>query len=245
MTILLGNGSGGFAPAPGSPFAVGSHPIVVVVSDFNEDGIPDLATPNYNSNNVTILLGNGSGGFAPAPDSPIAVGTNPYALGVGDFNGDGIADLATGNFSSNNASLLLGNSSGGFTPAPGSPFPASAPRYMSVGDFNGDGIADLATTNSTTNNLIILLIGSFTQTATVTLPGVSIPGTGGTHSVEASYLADDVNFSSSTSTAIPLTEAPLPTTLVLTANPGSSSFGQQVVLTATLQARHLHFQWVL
>jgi len=36
------------------------------VADFNGDGKPDLATGNFNSSDVSVLLGNGSGGFAPA-----------------------------------------------------------------------------------------------------------------------------------------------------------------------------------
>ena len=49
--------------------------------------------------------------------------TVPYAIAVGDFNGDGIQDLATVDNYSNNVTVLLGNGSGGFTAAPGSPSP--------------------------------------------------------------------------------------------------------------------------
>ena len=115
MTVLLGNGSGGFTAATGSPFAVGTSPYLVVVGDFNGDGIQDLAMANGGSNNVTVLLGNGSGGFTAAAGSPFAVGSWPVSLAVGDFNGDGIQDLAIANFGGNNVTVLLGNGSGGFT----------------------------------------------------------------------------------------------------------------------------------
>ncbi len=86
-----------FVNATGSPVAVGSNPNNAAVGDFNGDGIPDLAVPNPGSNNVSILLGDGNGGFAPA-GSPVAVGSAPIGVAVGDFNGDGIADLAVANF---------------------------------------------------------------------------------------------------------------------------------------------------
>src|SRR5262249_6798932 len=72
VTILLGNGGGGFAQAAGSPVGAGNHPRSVAVGDFNLDGKPDLAVANVTSNDVSILLGNGSGGFAPA--APVGVG---------------------------------------------------------------------------------------------------------------------------------------------------------------------------
>jgi len=158
VTVLLGNGSGGFAPAAGSPFMVGTSPIFVVVGDFNGDGIQDLATANVNSGNVTVLLGNGFGGFGAATGSPFAVAGSPYSLVVGDFNRDGIQDLATANQNTNNVTVLLGNGSGAFTAAPGSPFAVgTGPNSVVVGDFNGDGIQDLATANYGSNNVTVLL----------------------------------------------------------------------------------------
>ena len=52
-----------FTPAPGSPFPVGLTPESVAEGDFNGDGKLDLAIVNAASNTVTVLLGNGTGGF--------------------------------------------------------------------------------------------------------------------------------------------------------------------------------------
>ena len=73
-----------------------------------------------------------------------------------------------------------------------------------------------------------------TQTATAQLSGVNIVGSG-THNVNASY-SGDTNFSASTSTTIPLTATQAATAVALTANPSSSTYGQQVTLTATLSS---------
>ena len=51
-------------------FATGPLPNSIVTGDFNGDGKLDLATPNYDTNTVTVLLGNGDGTFTPAPGSP-------------------------------------------------------------------------------------------------------------------------------------------------------------------------------
>src|SRR5712692_8185121 len=44
-------------------FAVGQPPWSGAVGDFNGDGVQDLAVANSNSNNVSVLLGNGDGSF--------------------------------------------------------------------------------------------------------------------------------------------------------------------------------------
>ena len=158
VTILLGNGAGGFGPAAGSPVAVGTQPASVAVGDVNGDGRLDLAVANFGSNNVTILLGNGLGGFSPAAGSPVTVGTGPASVAIGDVNGDSTLDLAVANYGSDNATILLGNGSGGFSPAAGSPVTVgTAPLSVAIGDVNADGRLDLAVANGTSNNLTILL----------------------------------------------------------------------------------------
>jgi uncharacterized repeat protein (TIGR02543 family) len=172
LSVLLGNGSGGFT-AVGSPITIQYNPWSVAVGDFNGDGIQDLATANLSTNNVTVLLGDGAGGFAAAPGSPFPVGMAPYFVVVGDFNGDGIQDLATANSGSNNVTILLGNGSGGFTAAAGSPYAVgSTPVSLSVGDLNGDGIEDLAVANSGGANVTVLLSFATGQASQTIMFGV-------------------------------------------------------------------------
>ena len=158
VSVFLGNGSGGLNAAPGSPFAVGTNPQSVTVGDFNGDGKPDLVTANLSGNNVTVLLGNGAGGFAAAPGSPFAVGTNPESVAVGDFNGDGKLDIVTANSGDNTITVLLGDGTGGFAAAPGSPFAVgSSPASVAIGDFNANGKLDIVTANSGDNTITVLL----------------------------------------------------------------------------------------
>jgi hypothetical protein len=126
----------------------------VAVGDFNRDGIPDLAVANAGNNSVSVLLGNGSGGFGAATSYP--VGSAPVSVAVGDFNHDGIPDLAVANANSNTVSVLLGNGSGGFGAATSYPV-GSDPFSVAVGDFNRDGIPDLAVANQGSNTVSVLL----------------------------------------------------------------------------------------
>jgi len=84
-------------------------------------------------------------------------------VAVGDFNGDGIPDLAVANYGGANVTVLLGNATNftgafGFTAAVGSPFAVgNGPYSMVVGDLNGDSIPDLAVANFTDGNVSVLL----------------------------------------------------------------------------------------
>jgi hypothetical protein len=143
---------------------------------LNGDGIPDLVTANVYGNSVTILLGNGNGTFTQPANSPVTVGFWPWSVAIGDFSGNGIADLAVANEYENaddplgtSVTILMGNGKGSFTQAPGSPVTVGVqPEYIAVGDFNGDGVPDLATANNGGDSVTFLLgngDGTFTQAA--------------------------------------------------------------------------------
>src|SRR5258708_24640865 len=95
VTILLGDGKGKFTEAKGSPFPAGNSPNDICVADFNGDGILDLAFANHEQKSLTVLLGDGHGGFTPAAGSPVSGLRYPHPHGVaaGDFNGDTNLDL--------------------------------------------------------------------------------------------------------------------------------------------------------
>ncbi len=133
----------------------------VTNADFNGDGKVDLATVNFESNNVSVLLGNDLGGFGTATD--FKIGKNPISLISGDFNRDGKLDLATANSESNNVSVLLGNGLGSFGTATNFNV-GTNPMSLISGDFNGDSKLDLATANFGSHNVSILFgngLGSF------------------------------------------------------------------------------------
>ena len=83
----------------------------------------------------------------------LAVGSLPRSVSVGDFDGDGIVDMAVANaggsleFYRGSISVLLGKSDGTFQPAV--TFGAGVQSWsVTVADFNGDGKLDLAVANA-------------------------------------------------------------------------------------------------
>ncbi|MBI3823924.1 MAG: VCBS repeat-containing protein [Planctomycetes bacterium] len=135
-------------------FSAGDFPTFVATADFNRDGRDDLVVANSNSNNVSIMLGNGSGGFQTAVN--YGAGSGPVWVAVGDFNRDGKKDLAVANRFSGNVSILLGNGDGTFQAAVNYGA-GNGPISVAIGDFNADGRFDLVVANTNGGNVSILL----------------------------------------------------------------------------------------
>ena len=157
VAILLGLGSSGVgngAFGPLTSFPCGDGPFRIATRDFNEDGITDLVVANNRSANLSILIGLGSAGVGNGTFAgPVnyATGPNPSGVATGDFNSDGITDLAGLNYSSNTISILLGQGAAGVgngTFAPAATLnTGSLPFHIVAADVNEDGITDLLSAN--------------------------------------------------------------------------------------------------
>jgi hypothetical protein len=168
VAVFIGSGSGGvgnggFASAVDYP--TGSACFGIVVGDFNEDGIQDLATSNYKGNSVSVLLGQGTGGtgngtFSAAVSYP--AGNGAWHLATGDFDEDGITDLAvSNNVAPGGVTVLHGLGSGGvgngtfiaqaFYPT------ANIATDIHAADLNEDGIEDLVVAVPYTGRVAVLI----------------------------------------------------------------------------------------
>jgi len=170
VTIALGNGSGTFSA--GATIPVGNNPMFVTTGDFNHDGNLDLAVVNAGftfmtsiPGSLSILLGKGDGTFQDAVDYSVLTDIWPTAsLASGDFNHDGITDLAlvavTGNDSVNGSDVVVFIGKGDGTFKPGTLYPTEfGGGTVQAADFSGDGKLDLIVGHCCGDSDITYLLG--------------------------------------------------------------------------------------
>jgi VCBS repeat protein len=162
----------------GSPYTVGNDPYSLNAADFNGDGRADVATINGSSpsDNVSVFLRQAGGGFAEEAGSPISVGagSGPSGAAVGDFNGDGLRDLAVSRFVGGGVVVLLRQAGGGFAQE-GTVISIGSAHAVAAGDFNSDGKLDLAAT--TASGQVVLLLRNVPNTGFTTGPSYTTGST--------------------------------------------------------------------
>ncbi|MFC5282752.1 T9SS type A sorting domain-containing protein [Pedobacter alpinus] len=145
-------------------FPTEDTPVSVAVGDLDGDNKVDFVVANRGSNNVSVyrnISTSGSinsGSFATKVN--FTTDSNPFAIAIGDLDGDGKPDLAVANRGSNNVSILHNTSSSGSITS--SSFAAkvdfttaSAPFSINIGDLDGDSKPDLAVANSSSASISI------------------------------------------------------------------------------------------
>ena len=90
------------------------------------------------------------------PLTGYGVGSYPYGVAVGDFNGDGKPDLVVTNEGSSSVSVLLGNGDGTYQTQVAYTT-GNCPYGVAVADVNGDGKQDLVVANSCSSTISVLL----------------------------------------------------------------------------------------
>jgi hypothetical protein len=188
LALLPGKGDGTFNAAIHFPNTSGFDSPDVVATDLNNDGKLDVVilhsiacftAPCVAAEVITVMLGNGDGTFQ---TRELAAPQHMHALDAGDFNRDGIRDLAIGS-ENTKLHILLGVGDGTFvrqpemTLVPGGDL-FSACNDVDVADFNGDAIQDLVTPLGNGNGTVVLLgngDGTFRQSFRITQSATSAP----------------------------------------------------------------------
>jgi FG-GAP-like repeat len=167
VVVRLGNGDGTFAPEVAFPEG-GVGPYVCIAHDVNLDGKLDVVCANRGSDDVSVLLGLGDGTFDDAIVSRVGAGPcaappclGPYSLAVADFNLDGVPDVATANFQSGTATVLLGIGDGHFEAPIDAGKTGNFSYGVAAGDFDRDGRPDLAVCNAVDSDVVVKLSTSF------------------------------------------------------------------------------------
>jgi len=189
LSLLGGNGDGTFKAAVNFPNTSGLDSPTVVVTDLNNDSLLDVVighqiacftAPCVVGRTISVMLGNGDGTFQPTRE--IEVGTGMSEIAVGDFNLDGIKDLAIAGDSSR-LYRLRGVGDGTFVQQPTLTLTADTLGVdgtdVDVADFNGDTIEDLVVAIALNGSRTAVLIGNgngtFGQPLILTDPGLNVP----------------------------------------------------------------------
>lgn len=150
ITILLGDGNGGFPSRRGLPLDM--PPISATPADIDGDGLVDLAVPDFFGDNVRIYIGDGEGGFHWSDTVPTFLLTD-YTR-VKDLNADSRADIVALS-ASGQVLALMGDGAGGFT-ATETAMVGQMPFQFIIEDINGDGRLDVATSNTGSDDISLL-----------------------------------------------------------------------------------------
>jgi hypothetical protein len=192
VDVFLNNGSGGLDSVPGT-YPVGLYPTSIAVADFNGDSKQDLVVADKYGSEVSVLLGNGDGTFAPQQTLP--TGKYPTQVIAADVNGDGKMDIITANTGNSDSlghsvDILTGNGDGTFA-APQVLLTGNYPRSVAAADFNGDGTLDLVVAARADNNLDLFLGGKPTITSG-SGGAVTVTGSGGNDMTTVGYAGGKV-----------------------------------------------------
>ncbi|MGB0122206.1 MAG: FG-GAP-like repeat-containing protein, partial [Silvibacterium sp.] len=163
--------------------ATGLNPTSLAVADFNNDGIPDLAVSNSGDGTVSVLWGvSGLDGVFPTQQI-ITAGIEPESVAVGDFNNDGIPDIAVSNAGDGTLGVLLNEGNGNFQSQAAYEI-GTGPRQVIPWSQRSGESAGLASINIDAGTAIVLAEGS---TFSGTFNKESLGGTG-IHQIEAMYV---------------------------------------------------------
>ena len=183
ISILLGNGDGTFGSSTQFPLGFNGFlapvPESLAVFPINQDNNKDIVTANFNSNQISVLLGNGDGTFGSSKEFDVeGVSPEPISVVFGYFDSDLNIDVVTANFNFNTISVFLGNGDGTFRTSAQLQFQVGGnnpgPNSIAVGFFNSDTNYDVVTTNFNSGQISVFLgngDGTFRTSTQYTIGG--------------------------------------------------------------------------
>lgn len=189
LSLLKGNGDGTFSAPVTFPNTSGFDSPAVVAVDLDDDGRLDVViahqiacytAPCVNTDLISVMLGQGDGTFQPSREIPVGRGMSEIA--VGDYDRDGVKDLAIGG-AQGQVYLLQGVGDGTFVQQP-TVAAVVDPSFIPVTDIdaaelNGDAIQDLVVSVPHNGSRTAILIGNgdgtFRTPLVITSPQLNLP----------------------------------------------------------------------
>ncbi|MFZ5876756.1 MAG: FG-GAP repeat domain-containing protein [Nitrospirota bacterium] len=163
VSIYLSNADGTFAPPQIIALSLGSSPSALAVVSFDGDNYPDLVVTTTGSGGGLTAIFNSNELNNPsadprflAPDPPIATGTTPVAVAIGNFNGDAAPDVVVANQDDDTIKIYLFDPANDMLVQSETYTVGQTPQALAVGDFNGDGWPDVAVANNDDDTVSIL-----------------------------------------------------------------------------------------
>jgi hypothetical protein len=147
VSVSLNDGAGGFA-APAS-YPVGPGSAWLAVGDLNADGRPDVVVSNSlaeDTKAVTVYMNNGTGGLVSPHVLTAPAASYPQGIEIGDWNGDGKADVAVALMMMAQVKVFWGDGTG-FFPTSKVVSTGVTPRDLAAADFDGDAHLDFVVTD--------------------------------------------------------------------------------------------------
>ncbi len=168
-----------------APIAYSGDPTDLSLADVNGDGRNDIVAIDQIGGTISLFIsatvngpftetrfraGNSLNGYSLNADGypELLTRDSTSAVAFGDFNHDGLADVAIANRGNNSVDVLLATSGGGLA-NPISILVGSGPSVVRAADLNGDGKVDLAVLDAANSTVVVLQgdgLGGFTKTAT-------------------------------------------------------------------------------
>lgn len=172
IAVFLGNGSGGFSPGSPATISTAGQPIDLKCTDLNNDGITDLVAASRTAGQISVMIGNGLGGFG-APIVTAVPGARSIAIGEFNNPSNGNRDLAIA--TGDDITILSGNGNGTFSGTTTRLTLAGVAdaHAVTTGDFDGDGLTDVGVSYASTDQAAAWLnatpaAGALTFTAPTT-----------------------------------------------------------------------------
>ena len=155
---LFGRGDGTFGSVTNYTSQNFGNSTTISIADLNNDGRMDIINGGVNgsaSGEVSYRLNNGSGTFANLVT--LSTGSDSVdGLGIGDYNGDGFADIIAGG-SGGAATTLLSNTGRGAFNTLSQILNAGNATSVAVGDVNSDGVNDIVVNQAGVNSNRVLI----------------------------------------------------------------------------------------